>query len=64
MADACEYGNEPLGSIKYGEFLNNMRTILRLMEDSAPRIGLISYGGVGWIQVTRVEWGIGMLLTL
>ena len=64
MAGACEYGNEPSGSIQFGEFLNNLRTILRLMEDSAPRIGLISYGGIGWIQVTRVEWSIGMLWTL
>ena len=61
MAGACECGNEPSGSIKCGEFLDNLRTILRIMEDSAPRSGLISYGGVGWIRVTRVEWSIGML---
>ena len=61
MAGACEYGNEPSGSIKCGELLDSLKTILRLMEDSAPRSGLISYGGVGWIQLTRVDWSIGML---
>jgi len=61
VAGACECANEPSGSIKCGEFLDNLRNILRLMEDSAPRSGLISYGGVGWIQVTRVDGSIGML---
>ena len=61
MAGACEYGNEPSGSINFGEFLKNLRTILLLMEDSDQRIGLISYGGLGWIQVTRVEWSIRVL---
>ena len=26
MAGACEYGNEPSGSIKCGEFLDKLRT--------------------------------------
>jgi hypothetical protein len=61
VAGACECGIEPSGSIKCGEFLDNLRTILRLMEVSAPRSGLISYGGVGWIRVTWLEWSIGVL---
>jgi hypothetical protein len=61
MAGACECCNEPSGSTKCGEFLDSPRTILYLMEDPAPRSGLISYAGVGWIQVTRMEWSIAML---
>ena len=36
MAGACEYGNEPSGSIKCGEFLDWMRTGYFLKKDSAP----------------------------
>ena len=31
MADACECGNEPSGSVKCGEFLDKL-----LKKDSAP----------------------------
>ena len=36
MADACECGNEPSGSVKCGEFLDQMRTSYLLKKDSAP----------------------------
>ena len=35
MAGYCECGNEPLGSIKYGEFLDYLRTGHLLKKDSA-----------------------------
>jgi len=35
VADACECGNEPSGSVKCGEFLDYMQTSL-LLKDSAP----------------------------
>ena len=36
VADACECGNEPLGSMKCGEFLDQLQTGQLLKEDSAP----------------------------
>ena len=36
VADACECGNEPLGSIKCGEFLDQLQTSQLLKKDSAP----------------------------
>ena len=36
MADACEYGNEPSGSVKHGEFLDLLQTSWLLKKDSAP----------------------------
>jgi hypothetical protein len=36
MAGACEYGNEPLGSIKCGEFFDQLTTSQLLKKDSAP----------------------------
>ena len=35
MADACECGNEPSGSIKCGEFLDWLRTGQLLKKDCA-----------------------------
>ena len=36
MADACECGNEPSGSVKCGEFLDQLQTSQLLKKDSAP----------------------------
>ena len=34
MAGFCEYGDEPSGSIKYGEFVEYLRTCQLLRKDS------------------------------
>ena len=36
MAGTCECGNEPLGSLECGEFLDDLRTGYRPKKDSAP----------------------------
>ena len=36
VADACECGNEPSGSVKCGEFLDRLQTSQLLKKDSAP----------------------------
>ena len=36
MADACECGNEPSGSVKCGELLDWLQTSWLLKRDSAP----------------------------
>ena len=36
VAGTCECGNEPSASIKYGEFLDWLRTGKLLKKDSAP----------------------------
>ena len=36
VADACECGNEPSGSVKCGEFLDQLQTSQLLKKDSAP----------------------------
>jgi hypothetical protein len=36
QAGCCEHGNEPSGSIKCGEFLDQMRDRQLLEKDSAP----------------------------
>ena len=36
MAGACECGEEPLGSIKRGEFLDQLQTSYLLKNDPAP----------------------------
>ena len=36
MAGSCECGNEPLGSIKCGEFLDKLRSDQLLKKDTAP----------------------------
>ena len=36
LAEACECGNEPSGSVKCGEFLDQLLTSQLLKKDSAP----------------------------
>ena len=36
MAETCECGNEPSGSIKCGEFLDYLKTTRVLKKESAP----------------------------
>ena len=36
VADGCECGNEPSGSVKCGEFLDQLQTGQLLKKDSAP----------------------------
>ena len=42
LADACECGNEPMGSVKCGEFLDQLQTSQLLKKDSAPWSKLVS----------------------
>ena len=35
VAGTCEYSNEPSGSVKYGEFLDQLKTGQLLKKDSA-----------------------------
>ena len=44
VAGACEYDNEPSGSIKCGEFLDKLRTCLLLKMDSASRSYVVRNG--------------------
>ena len=49
VADACECGNEPSGSVKCGEFLDQLQTSQLLKKDSAP--------WSKWVYVTKNgEW--------
>ena len=43
VAGTCECGNEPSGSIKCGEFLDQLQTGQLLKKDSAPRSKQVSY---------------------
>ena len=36
VADTCECGNEPMGTVKCGEFLGQLQTSQLLKKDSAP----------------------------
>ena len=36
VAEACECGNEPSGSVKCGEFLDQLQTNQLLKKNSAP----------------------------
>ena len=36
VKDACECGNEPSVSVKFGEFLDQLQTSLLLKKGSAP----------------------------
>ena len=36
VADACECGNEPLGSVKCGGFFDQLQTSQLLKKDSTP----------------------------
>jgi hypothetical protein len=42
VAGSCEHGNEPSGSIKSGEFLDNLSILLTSQEESAPWSWLIT----------------------
>ena len=44
VADACECGNEPSGSVKCGEFRDQLQTSQLLKKDSAPWSKKISNG--------------------
>jgi hypothetical protein len=41
VAGSCNCGNEPSGSIKYGEFLDWLKNCLLPMKDSAERSWLV-----------------------
>ena len=42
VADACECGNEPSGSVKCGEFLDQLQTSQLLKKDCAPQSKYVS----------------------
>ena len=41
VAESCECGNEPSGSVKCGEFLDQLQTSQLLKKDTAPWSGVI-----------------------
>ena len=45
VADACECGNEPSGSVKCGEFLDQLQTSQLLKKDSVP-----------WSKQASIDW--------
>ena len=61
VADACECDNEPSGSVKCGEFLDQLQTSQLLKKDSAPwskevymvTCGVSCYGVLGMKAVKR-----------
>ena len=58
LADACECGNEPSGSIKCGEFLDQLQTSQLLKKDSAPwsKLGsLVVVYTIDWLEGDVVE---------
>ena len=42
VEDACECGDEPSGSVKCGEFLDQLQTSQLVKKDSAPWSELVS----------------------
>ena len=52
VANACECGNEPSGSVKCGEFLDKLRTSQLLKKDSA-RIGNNYASGIEWVLCSQ-----------
>ena len=59
VADTCECGDEPSGSMKCGEFLDYMRTCQLLKKDSAAWSNIcLAGGGVDWIDLAqgRDKW--------
>ena len=61
VADACECGNEPSGSVKCGEFLDWLQTGQLLKKDSAPWMSLphhedvMQSGGVCVLSVCNLR---------
>ena len=53
VADVCECGNEPSGSAKCGEFLDQLQTSQLLKKDSAPCSkykGVVSWNHNLWLE--------------
>jgi hypothetical protein len=55
VANSCEHGNEYLGSIKGGEFLDQVRDNQLLKKDSAPQICL----AVNETEAKPERYGLG-----
>ena len=53
VADACECGNEPSGSVKCGEFLDSLQTSQLLKKDSAPWSKKVIGRESGWPQMAQ-----------
>ena len=53
VADACECGNELSGSVKCGEFLEQLQTSQLLKKDSAPWSKQVLHGCETW-TVTEI----------
>ena len=61
VAGCCECGNEPSGSIKCGEFLDQLRTSQLLKKNSAPWSYLVSQLASQLIQL--VGWLVAQLVS-
>ena len=59
VADACECGNEPSGSVECGVFLDQLQTSQLLKKDSAPWSKYVSGNRVVWlgVQNNAAAWG-------
>jgi hypothetical protein len=42
VVGCCEHGNEPLGSVKCGEFVHKLRNCQLFKKDCAPQSWLVS----------------------
>ena len=60
VADACECGNEPSGSIKCGEFVDQLQTSQLLKKDCAPWSKQVSIDIICHLSKMQyvVEWNI------
>ena len=61
VADACECGNEPSGSVKCGEFVDQLQTS-QLLKDSAPWSEYVQFRAEVEVEELDVtDGGIGMV---
>ena len=58
VADACECGNEPSGSMKCGEFLDQLQTSQLFKKDSAPWSKYVSGLEIKFLNITYMNFGI------
>jgi hypothetical protein len=56
---SCDCSNEPLGSIKCGEFLNYLKTCQIPKKDPAPwrKLVIVGVNHILWCCSGTVKWG-------
>ena len=64
VADACECGNEPSGSVKCGEFLDQVQTSQLLKKDSAPWSKYAVYHRCRLICSSNYPFGAGIIFLI